>query len=64
MWHRDFPPEAKEMWDVLAKALMMRDDMGGGYVIVKNEDLRRAVDTQAELELHDDGSISFRVERN
>lgn len=60
MWHRDFPPEAREMWDLLAKALMIRC---GGTVTVSANDLRAASDTQAEIEIGDEGSISFRVER-
>ena len=61
MWHRDFPPEAKEMWDVLAKALMMRL---GGNLILSPDEIRRASDTQAEISLGHDGAIAFRVETN
>lgn len=61
MWHRDFPPDAREMWDVIAKALLIR--IGAGVVITVG-DLRAAADTQAEIELRDDGGVGFRVERN
>ena len=61
MWHRDFPPDAREMWDVIAKALMIR---AGGQVSLSDDELRRAADAQAEIDLSEDGDISFRVERN
>ena len=62
MWHRDFPTDSREMWDVLAEALMLRF---GGHVITLSEDeLRAAAATQAEVQLNDGGSISFRVEHN
>lgn len=60
MWHRDFPPDAREMWDVLAKALMIR---AGGSVVATDDELRAAGDTQAEISL-DDGVVAFRVERS
>lgn len=61
MFQRDFPTDAREMWDVIAKALMLR---AGGDVSISREALREAVDTQAEIDLKDDGSIQFRVERH
>jgi hypothetical protein len=61
MWHRDFPPDAREMWDVIAKALMLRAQTSA--VHISGDELRQAADTQAEIELHDDGSIGFRKER-
>lgn len=60
MAQRDFPASAQEMWDVLAKALMLRCD---GAVKVTEDELRTAAATEAEIELLSDGSISFRVER-
>lgn len=60
MPYRDFPPDAREMWDVLAKALMIRS---GGSVSVGVDEARAAGDTQAEIELRPDGTIEFRVER-
>lgn len=60
MWHRDFPPDASEMWDILAKALMIR---AGGSITVPADEIRQAAQVQAEIELAEDGTISFRVER-
>ena len=60
MWHRDFPPEAHEMWDMLAKALMIR---AGGSVTVGLDEARAAADTQAEIEMRE-GQIIFRIERS
>lgn len=62
MWHRDFPEQAKEMWEVLAKALMMQ--YANSVAFVSQDDLRQAAATQTEIEMKDDGSIHFRVERN
>lgn len=62
-FHRDFPTDAREMWDVVAKALLLRF-YSGGEVILTQDQLRSAADTQAEIELKDDGSIGFRVERH
>ena len=61
MRHRDFPLDAREMWDVLAKALMIR---AGGSVQVGLDEARIAGDVQAEIELLPDGTIEFRVERH
>ncbi len=61
MWHRDFPPDAREMWDIAAKALMLRM---GGSVNISEHDLQDAANTIAEFEINKDGSLSFRVERN
>lgn len=61
MWHRDFPPQAQEMWDVLAKALLLRL---GDYVHVSADELRVAKETAAEIELDSAGGIKFRIERN
>lgn len=62
MWHRDFPPDAREMWDVMAKALMLRAQTRA--VKITADELRAAADTQAEIEIGDNGSIRFRAERN
>lgn len=59
-FHRDFPPGAHEVWDILAKALMLR---GEGSVLVTREELLKAKDTQCEVMLTLDGGIVFRVER-
>jgi hypothetical protein len=61
MFHRDFPSDAHEMWDVLAKALMLRT---GGVVTISAAELRAAASTQAEIELDDDGSIRLRAAHN
>ena len=60
MWHRDFPDDVREMWDVLAKALLLR---AGGSVQIGADEARAAADTQAEIELMQDGAIQLRVER-
>jgi hypothetical protein len=62
MWHRDFPPDASEMWQVIAKALLMRYPRP--EVLIEVDELRSAADEQCEIELQDDGSIRFRKERN
>lgn len=49
------------MWDVLAKALMLRE---GGSVTVSKTEQRIAAETEAEIELLPDGTISLRVERH
>jgi hypothetical protein len=60
MWHRDLPPNSEEVMDVIAKALLLR---AGGSVVLSDDELRQAANTQAEVELRD-GDIAFRVERN
>ncbi len=61
MWHRDFPDDAREMWDVMAKALMMRN---GNSTILTAEELRTAAETQAEISLGSDGAIAIRAVTN
>lgn len=61
-FHRDFPTDAREMWDVVAKTLLLRF-YNGCEVILTQDQLRSAADTQAEIELMDDGSIRFRAAR-
>lgn len=63
MWHRDFPPDAREMWDVIAKALLLRIGSAGSAVSISDAELRIAQETQAEIYLCGDGAILFRVER-
>jgi hypothetical protein len=58
-WHRDFPADAREMWDILAKALMIR---AGGSVSISAEEYRAAAATQAEVTLKN-GTVEFRVGR-
>lgn len=60
MWHRDFPTDAREMFDVLAKALMIR---AGGTVSLTSDEMRSAAETAAEIEWDSD-KLTFRVERN
>jgi len=60
-WKRDLPEDAREVWDILAKALMMR---AGGSVTIPPSALKEAAETQAEIAYADDGSIVFRIERN
>ena len=61
MFHRDFPIDADDMWDVIAKAMMLHL---GGSVCLSPLDLREAASTQAVVELLSDGSILFKVETN
>lgn len=60
MWQRDFPADNQDMWDIVAKALMLR---AGGSVHLGAEELREAAATQAEIELKQNGSLAFRAER-
>ena len=62
MWHRDFPTDAREVWDVMAKALMMR--FGGHALTLSADELRAAAAMQGEIQMNDDGSIDFRTERH
>lgn len=59
-FHPDLPGETREVWDILAKALMLR--VGGGVTVTK-EELRNAASTPCEIALNDDGSITLRVAR-
>jgi hypothetical protein len=61
MWHRDFPPEGREMWDILAKALLLRL---GDYVHVSADELRVAREAAAEVEIDQFGGIRFRIVAN
>ena len=58
-WHRDFPPQAHEMWDILAKALLLR---GNGGVTITRHAIVTAQQTACEIELADNGNLNFRVE--
>jgi hypothetical protein len=60
MWHRDFDADVKEMWDILAKALMLN---AGGSVTISRDALRVAAETQAEIQMDEHGTVTFRVER-
>lgn len=61
MWHPGLPPEASEMWDVIAKAMMRREPTH--TVRLPAAELRAAAEAQAEISLEDDGSIVFREVR-
>ncbi len=58
MWHRDFPPDAIEMWDVLMKAFMLK--YGCHVDTFSADEIREASGVQAEVALNDDGSIGVR----
>jgi hypothetical protein len=61
MWHRDLPDDSKpDAMDIIAKALMIRL---GGSVTLTEDELRGAGSHQAEINMMDDGSLSFRIER-
>ena len=62
MWHHDVPPDLKEVYEVVAKALMMRARCG--MVVLTKEELLEAARTSTEIALDDDaGSLMLRVER-
>jgi len=59
-WHSDLPPGTEEMWDMIAKVMLLR--AGGSVVIDKNE-LRRAAETPCQISYDaDTGTANFRVE--
>lgn len=58
-FHRDFPEDAREMFDIVAKALMIR---AGGVVLLTLAELRSAAETSAEIGWEAD-ELTFRVER-
>lgn len=59
-WHHDFPPEAKAMWDVVAKALLIR--MAQGIVSIDQEELRIAARSRAMMRLDFNGDLQFYLE--
>jgi hypothetical protein len=61
-WHRDLPPRLEEVFEVVAKALMIR--AGDPGVVLSREELQDAADTQTEIALDEEGCVYFRVERN
>jgi hypothetical protein len=63
MFHRDFPTDAREMWDVIAKALLLRFHNGCGVELTADQ-LRGAAETQGEIEFTESGSINFRIEQH
>lgn len=55
----DFPRDLEDLWDITAKALMLRT---GSIVRVTKEELEQAAAAACLIELLDDGSIIFRLE--
>lgn len=59
MTHDDFPRGTEEMWDITAKALLLRE---GGHVAISSSELEAAALSSCEIEMLEDGSILFCVE--
>lgn len=59
IFHRDLPPMTEEVWDIVAKTLMLRV---GGFVAITKQEIETAQATQATISLEDNGSIVFRIE--
>jgi len=51
------------MWDVIAKALLLRFHNGCGVELTADQ-LRGAAETQGEIEFTESGSINFRIEQH
>lgn len=58
-WHRDFPPDTEEAWDMMAKALLIRL---GGSVSLSELEMRQAAETACEIALDETGAFHFRRE--
>lgn len=58
-WHKELPPDTAEVWDVTAKALLLRL---GGAVVVSEAELMQAAATPCEIAIDDQGAFHFRVE--
>ena len=59
MPHSDFPKGLEEMWDITAKAMLLR---AGGAVRITQSELENASHTPCEIEMMEDLSIVFRME--
>jgi hypothetical protein len=59
--HDDFPPDAREMWDIVAKALLLR--MNEGVIVITQEELRQAARSQALIDLHGNGDLEFFIKK-
>jgi hypothetical protein len=55
------PPDLAEVFEVVAKALMLRL---GDSVHLERDELVEAAETSTEIALTDSGTVVFRVERN
>lgn len=53
----NFPLGAEEVWDVVAKALLL--DREGGIVIISRDELERAAKAECTIRLLEDGSLLF-----
>lgn len=58
-WHRDLPPGTEEVWDMIAKALLLR--AGGAQVSFSVTELEAAGKTPCEIQVTNAG-VHFRVE--
>jgi uncharacterized protein (UPF0216 family) len=58
MPHSDFPKGLEEMWDITAKAMLLR---AGGAVYIERTELENAAKTPCEMEMLENG-ILFRME--
>lgn len=56
-WHSDLPPSTEDVWDMLAKVLMLRS---GGPIAVTERELKDAAKVECEVALEKDGTFHFR----
>jgi hypothetical protein len=61
-FHDDFPPEVKEMWDIVAKALLLR--LAEGLIVITKDELRKAARSQAFIDLHINGDMEFFIKKS
>lgn len=58
-WHSDLPRGTEEIWDIMAKALLLRL---GGSVTVSEAEMAAAAETECQMAIADGGVFRFRVE--
>ena len=58
-WHPDLPPGTEEVWDIVAKALLLR--LGGSVTITRDE-MHRACETPCLIAIDGCGAAHFRIE--
>lgn len=56
-WHTELPPSTEEVWDIVAKVLLIRL---GGSVCIPQEEARMASEASCEISMDDAGSFYFR----
>jgi hypothetical protein len=60
-FHHDFPEDAKEMWDIVAKALLLR--LNEGVIVITKEELRQAARSEAFIDPHQNGDLEFYIQK-